>query len=97
MPKTGGRKKGTSNRRTGILVEELHELGFHPAAELVKLFSKLEPEAQAKAIIALMGFLYPKKAPGQAVSLEEQRAIWRIRDEWDEQETASLSDEEVDS
>jgi len=77
-PKTGGRKQGTPNRRTGILVEELHCLGFHPAAELVKLIPKLEPEAQARALLSIMGFLYPKKV-ASGVGFDEQAVLWRIQ------------------
>lgn len=78
MPKTGGRQAGTPNRRTGILVEELYSLGFHPAVELVRLIPKLEPEAQARVLLSIMGFLYSKKT-ATGIGFDEQAVLWRIQ------------------
>jgi hypothetical protein len=82
LPKTGGRKKGTPNRRTGILAEELDHLDFHPAEHLVKLIPTLEPESQARALIELMGFLYPKrKAMEQRIEVQSQPEPENQRDD----------------
>jgi hypothetical protein len=83
LPKTGGRKKGTPNRRTGILAEELHCMGFHPAAELARLIPKLEPEAQARTLVALLGFLYPKKCPND-FNLDEHSFLGKLKKEQSE-------------
>ncbi len=59
LPKSGGRQKGTPNKRTGI-IEELKKLGAHPLAEIFKLMPKLEPDKQMEAWIKLLAYCYPQ-------------------------------------
>lgn len=39
-PKTGGREKGTPNKRTQELVDILEEKGFSPASEIIRLYRR---------------------------------------------------------
>jgi hypothetical protein len=89
LPKTGGRTKGTPNRRSGILVEELHHLGLHPVEELVKTLPQLNPETRARILLSFMGFLYPKKVASGA-TLEEAVALNNIRKEAEETNELSI-------
>ena len=61
LPKTGGRKKGTANRRTGELADQLHALGLDVPSEIMKTLPHLDHDSQAKVLLELMSFLYPKR------------------------------------
>lgn len=60
-PKTGGRKKGTPNKRTQVLHEVLDELGFDVIEKLNKLLPQLKPDKQAGVLLDLLTYLYPKR------------------------------------
>jgi hypothetical protein len=70
--KTGGRKKGTPNRRTNQLVDQLAKLNLDIPAEIAKVLPDLEPEARAKVLMDLMSFLFPKR---KAIELSSQEAL----------------------
>ncbi len=60
--KTGGRTKGTHNKRTKALME----LGFSPAEEMIKLYKagKLKTEDQILLLRSLLPYFHPKpKSP----------------------------------
>lgn len=61
LPKTGGRKKGTPNRRTINLTEQLAAVNFNIPERLVELLPQLSPSEQSKVLIDLMSFIYPKR------------------------------------
>lgn len=60
-PKTGGRKKGTPNKKSLELNEIFHNLDFSIPDKLVSLLPSLSPEKQADVCLKLMEFQYPKK------------------------------------
>lgn len=80
LPKTGGRKKGTPNRRSRIVIEALTNLGCDPIEELVKVLPSLEPEPKARVLLSLMAFVYPKKSPTD-YNFTEEVAWGRISEE----------------
>ncbi|MBI2602842.1 MAG: hypothetical protein HYW48_07290 [Deltaproteobacteria bacterium] len=61
--KTGGRKKGTPNKRTAMLSEEFEKIGLHIPSHLSKLLPALSPKDQVDVLLKLMDFLYPKRKP----------------------------------
>lgn len=67
-PKTGGRKRGTPNRRTLNLAHQFEEIGFDVPARLLELLPELPAKDQANILIDLMGYLYPKR---KAIELTE--------------------------
>jgi hypothetical protein len=60
-PKTGGRKSGTPNRRTGQLADQLAALGLDVPAEIAKALPDLNAELRVKVLMDLMTFLFPKR------------------------------------
>jgi hypothetical protein len=61
--KTGGRQKGTPNKRTADLAERLEALGCDPVGELASLAMDpaTEPALKARCYIDLLAYLYPKR------------------------------------
>jgi hypothetical protein len=59
--KTGGRKKGTPNKRTAELQEILGE--FNPAEKLMELYNKPTTKDDLKVLICkeLMKYIYPQR------------------------------------
>lgn len=61
LPKTGGRKKGTPNRRTDEFHETLERHGVNVPEKLAELLPILSPETQADVLLNLLQYLYPKR------------------------------------
>jgi len=61
----GGRQKGSVNKRSQTLVEQLEALGLNPVAELVAASNRARDEGDITNWIAanksLMPFLYPRR------------------------------------
>ena len=67
--KTGGRQKGTPNKRTAALAELLDDHGCDPVAALVGIAQDAETPRELRARIFgdLLPFLYPRR---KAIELE---------------------------
>lgn len=64
--KTGGRQKGTPNKKTVEFIEALG--GFDPVEELKKLFINTDDNTlKAKICLELMRYIYPQR---KAIDLE---------------------------
>jgi hypothetical protein len=76
LPKTGGRKKGTPNKATRALIEELAEIGCDPLRELARIAQneKTPLEFRVRIYSDLLPYLYPKRKPTDD-SREEQTII----------------------
>ena len=74
-PKTGGRKKGTPNKRTAHLVEALDFAGLNVPDALTTLLPNLAPEKQADILMGLLGYLYPKRKAIELVEKTEAKPI----------------------
>jgi hypothetical protein len=63
LPKTGGRRLGTPNKRTLELVERLAELGCDPIDGLAKiaLADATSPELKVRCYSELAQYVYPKR------------------------------------
>lgn len=62
--KTGGRQKGTPNKKTKTIKELLEQdfLGFNPVRELITLYKKDIETAQKIVILKeLANYVYPKR------------------------------------
>lgn len=59
--KTGGRKKGTPNKRSLEIFDSLNKLGHNPIDELFSLIPQLQPKDQAQVLLGLLPYLYPKR------------------------------------
>ncbi len=81
-PKTGGRQKGTPNKRTAEIADVFENIGFNVPEQLVSLMPDLSPEKKATVLLVLMNFLYPRrKAVEQKIEIEppeSQRTLAEI-------------------
>jgi hypothetical protein len=59
IEKSGGRGKGTPNRKTVTLHDALSDLDV--PKRLIELIPTLEPAKQADVLVQLMSYLYPKR------------------------------------
>lgn len=59
--KTGGRKKGTPNKRTLHLFENLNSVGLDVISKLSEILPQLPIEKQADVLLELMPYIYPKR------------------------------------
>ena len=73
--KTGGRQKGTPNKRTTEMVELMANLGCNPAERLAII--AMEAEAEGNHLLAvdcyksLMPYIYPKRKSIETLSPNE--------------------------
>lgn len=65
LPKTGGRKRGTPNKRTLEIADKLAALGCDPIEILasVCMDEKAPLEARIRCAIELASYTYPKRKP----------------------------------
>ena len=68
--KSGGRIKGTLNKKTQHLTDALEELNFSVIERLVELMPKLSLEKQADILLNLMSYLYPKRKAFELTNLQ---------------------------
>jgi hypothetical protein len=61
--KTGGRRPGTPNKRSGVVSERFEELGLDPLEGLIDIARdpRTDVELRARILMDLMGYLYPKR------------------------------------
>lgn len=60
-PKTGGRQKGTLNKRTLNFADDLEHHGLDLLEEITKLLPELSPDKRAGILLGLMCYQYPKR------------------------------------
>ena len=78
--KTGGRKKGTPNRRTAEVAERLGALGCDPLAGMAALAmdESNAPELRGRMNVELAQYLYPKRRAIETAPEEKQQVIFQI-------------------
>ena len=59
--KTGGREKGTPNRKSLEIQEVLFNLGVDVVGQLVELLPELDADKRASVLLDLMHYIYPKR------------------------------------
>lgn len=64
-PKTGGRKKGTPNKRTFLVVERLEAMGCDPIEGMARIaMDEAAPlEIRARMYAELAQYVHPKRKP----------------------------------
>lgn len=61
LPKTGGRKKGSLNKKTHDLFQIFENNNFDVPTQLINILPKLDENRQAEVLLKLMEYLYPKR------------------------------------
>ena len=61
-PKTGGRQKGSVNKKTLLLRETFEKLNFDPVKKLIELYPNLDDPNKANVLLRLIDFTYAKPA-----------------------------------
>ena len=61
--KTGGRKKGSLNRKTADLLSLLEKSKLDVPQRIIELLPTVSAEVQLDILMKLMSFLYPKRKP----------------------------------
>ncbi len=97
--KTGGRKKGTPNRRTVEVTERLAALDCDPLAGMASLAmdESNSPELRGRMYAELAQYLYPKRRAVESPSEEGQRVIFQIGISPEQSEISPLESREVDA
>lgn len=72
LRKTGGRAKGTLNKRTSLLANDLEERGFSLPDELIKNYRSLDPDKQAAFLLKMMDFFYIKPTQKDGVDFSSK-------------------------
>lgn len=90
--KTGGRTKGTPNKKTAALQEQIEKaLGGDLPSEVIKRILAMDPERAVAPLLDLMSYIYPKrKAVEHSTSLSPEE-IERL------EELKNLPDEELEA
>ncbi|MCT4642489.1 MAG: hypothetical protein N4A33_09365 [Bacteriovoracaceae bacterium] len=60
LPKTGGRKKGSLNKKTRLLSDVLEDRGFDLVGRLLEVIPELDSNKQADILIKLLDYVYIK-------------------------------------
>jgi hypothetical protein len=81
--KTGGRIKGTPNKKTGELAERLVALGCDPIEGMAQLALDKgnPPEMRGRMFAELAGYLYPKRKAVEVKSDDGPCVIFQISTE----------------
>jgi hypothetical protein len=61
--KTGGRTKGTPNKRSSELKQALEDNGIDPVSVITDVLPELTPKEKLNAMLSLMPYIYPKRKP----------------------------------
>lgn len=86
-PTGSGRKRGTPNKRSQLLIESLESFDFSVPEQLISLLPQLDPAKQADVLIDLMSYLYPKR---KAV----EQTLVETRPDFDRMSTDQLKEAE---
>lgn len=74
IPKTGGRKRGTPNKKTSILLDRLEGLNFDVVEELIKCLDDPEYKMiKPQILMKLLDFIYPKIRQQASIELPLQQ------------------------
>jgi hypothetical protein len=73
--KTGGRQKGTPNRRTKEVLEILAELDCDPIEGMARIAmdEKHSPELRGRMLSALAEYCYPRRKAVEVTTIEEPK------------------------
>ena len=77
--KTGGRKKGTANKQTKELREQLQQVVQNTLDELPGMLAELEPMERAKLLTSLLPYVLPRL---NSVTAQVEASPMGNRPEW---------------
>lgn len=84
MSKTGGRQKGTLNKRSEAFQLALSAAAHDPIQDILNCLPQLEPKDRVHANLTLLSYLYPKvrpmeveipEGPEEISPMDQQQAI----------------------
>ena len=80
LPKTGGRIRGTPNKRTDELARKLSRIGCDPMEGMARIAMdpEIAPELRVRCFIELAQYLYPKRKPVDLVLPEDSATKIRV-------------------
>lgn len=61
LPKTGGRKPGTPNKKSKIISECLDAAGINLVSSIAEILPQLSVEKRVDVLMGLMPYVYPRK------------------------------------
>ena len=61
LPKSGGRKRGTPNKRSTVVHEIFDHYQFNPATRIMEMLEKLNPLDQVQTCVKLMPYMFPRR------------------------------------
>jgi predicted metallopeptidase len=59
--KTGGRKKGTPNKRSRTFQDYLESINFYVPEKIIEKIEALSDEDQVKYLFRMLEYIYPKR------------------------------------
>ena len=68
--KTGGRKKGSLNKKTLELSQILKKANINVPEKIIELLPTLDTEKQVEVLLKLMPYLYPKRKPKEPLEVK---------------------------
>jgi hypothetical protein len=79
--KTGGRKKGSLNKKTQELQDILKKADINVPERIIELLPTVDPDKQIDTLLKLMSYLYPKRKPVEHIhmKLEGERELLQPR------------------
>lgn len=84
-PKSGGRKKGTPNKKTLFLADALTNLNFNLAEEIIASLSQIsDPSQKMQYLLALLDYTHPRLKELEAVPdapASTQDSVQQLSDE----------------
>lgn len=89
----GGRQKGTPNKKTVALTDLLEKISCDPAAKLASLLPKLKPDMQAKVLLELMEYIYPKRKAVEVSGVDGEAIEINQHSDFDKEQVAQLKAE----
>lgn len=80
LPKSGGRKRGTPNKRTAAITEKLEKMGCDPIAGMAEIAMSEEstPELKLAACRELAQYIAPKRKATEVSGPNDQTMIIEV-------------------
>ncbi|MFZ3229840.1 MAG: hypothetical protein WA160_06520 [Pseudobdellovibrio sp.] len=72
-PKTGGRKKGTPNKSTFELYENLEKHNFDVVDQLMQILPQLSTDKKVNVLLELMSYLFPKRKAVEVLTAQPSK------------------------
>ena len=74
----GGRKKGTKNKKTESLQQQLDNKNFNILDQLIDILPALSPDRRAQVLLQLLSYQYPKRKPIEDMETKNSESTLNI-------------------